>query len=72
MENGFSACAYEDVFTLVSDESGCLCCRSLLAGVVQIEAIQELCKLLVVVSSQIQNDFLGMGLLVIALNNNYV
>jgi hypothetical protein len=35
-------------------------CRSLLSGVVQIEAIQELCKLLVVVSAEAQRDFLGV------------
>lgn len=33
--------------------------KSLLAGVVQIDAIQELCKLLVVVSSEAQKDFLA-------------
>jgi hypothetical protein len=46
----------------------CLCRRSLLAGVVQIEAVQELCKLLVVVSSEAQKDFLGMLLLVVTTN----
>ncbi|CAK9873930.1 unnamed protein product [Sphagnum jensenii] len=33
--------------------------RSLLAGVVQLEAIQELCKLLVIVSAEAQKDFLA-------------
>ncbi|KAG0599310.1 hypothetical protein M758_12G142100 [Ceratodon purpureus] len=33
--------------------------KSLLAGVVQIETVQELCKLLVVVSSEAQKDFLA-------------
>lgn len=37
-------------------------CRSLLAGVVQLEAIQELCKLLVIVSAEAQKDFLGKSL----------
>lgn len=45
---------------MVTDVSCFMFCRSLLAGVVQIEAIHELCKLLVVVSSETQKEILGM------------
>lgn len=64
-----SACALQDVIILVSYGVCRFCRRSLLGGVVQIEAIQELCKLLVVVSSEIQNNFLGMMLVIFALGN---
>jgi len=65
-----SASTLPDAILLVSNGICYLCRRSLLAGVVQIEAIQELCKLLVVVSSEIQNNFLGMVLLLDAFNRN--
>jgi len=64
------SCDCELVIPEVSYGSCRLYCRSLLAGVVQIEAIQELCKLLVVVSSEAQKDFLGMMLIVVATNGN--
>lgn len=67
-----SACALQDVIILVSYGVCRFCRRSLLGGVVQIEAIQELCKLLVVVSSEIQNNFLGMMLVIFALNSSSV